>query len=305
MMAKTTPAQRTVRLILASAALVLPTLSLVPFGGLYLWEKGYLLAWALFAFVLTSAVFLLNLWLARTPPASISQPLDATPVGDAAIPDPSWSPAERRAWSDVTALAARVDIERLESPQSFIGLAAETIEVVARRLHPDKHDSVWQFTVPEAMTITEQVSRRLNSFAYTHVPFGDRLTLAQIRAIYGWRGAMDYAEKAYDVWRLVRMINPATALTHEARERLSRALVTWGREHITRRIAEAYIEEVGRAAIDLYGGRLRSGAAPSAEETEHAEPQLTPPPRSRFAAGRQAVSAAARGARSLFRSRKR
>ena len=36
-------------------------------------------------------------------------------------------------------------------------------------------------------------------------------------------------------------------------------MVQWGRAHLQRQVAEAYIKEVGRAAIDLYGGRLSVG----------------------------------------------
>ena len=300
-----TPAQNKARLLIAIAALILPTLSLVPLGGLYLWEKGYLLYWAFGAFLVTSSISLWNYWLMRPRLDQVqTSPAGTVEVSEAADPDPRWSPAERSAWADVLAKAAKVDTDKLQSVDAFVTLAAETIEVVARRLHPGRDDSVWQFTVPEAMTITEQVSRRLSRFMHTHVPFGDRLTLAQVLAVYRWRGAIDVAEKAYDVWRLVRLANPATAMTHEARERLSKAMFSWGREHVTRRIAETYIEEVGRAAIDLYGGRLRG----SSEALEQPSPpveayEATKP--SRFSTGKKALSAAARGTRSLFRSRKR
>ncbi len=31
----------------------------------------------------------------------------------------------------------------------------------------------------------------------------------------------------------------------------------WGRDAVTRKLTDAYVLEIGRAAIDLYGGRLR------------------------------------------------
>jgi len=308
-----TPAEKTARFIVMLAALSLPTLSLVPLGGMYLWEKGYLLVWAIAALFVIGGVSAWNYWLMRPRMENpVSSERYTVPEVDAAAPDPRWSSQEKQAWSDVLTMAARVDVNRLQSVDAFVDLGTKTIEVVAQRLHPGKDDPVWQFTAPEAMTIAEQVSRRLGAFVHTHVPFGDRLTLAQIRSAYRWRGAIDVAEKAYDVWRMVRMVNPATAMTHEARERLSRALLTWGKEHVTRRIAEAYIEEVGRAAIDLYGGRLRNvaqlatgtetGAVPS--DTTLAPPKLTRT-QSRIASGRQAIGAAVRGTRSLFRPRKR
>jgi predicted GTPase len=76
-------------------------------------------------------------------------------------------------------------------------------------------------------------------------------------AIYRWKGTIELAEKAYDLWRLARFINPLSAATHEVRERLSREMLQWGRDHIARRLAATYVKEIGRAAIDLYGGRLR------------------------------------------------
>ena len=42
------------------------------------------------------------------------------------------------------------------------------------------------------------------------------------------------------------------------RQRLARQMLAWGQTHVTERLARAYVEEVGRAAIDLYGGRLKS-----------------------------------------------
>ncbi len=88
------------------------------------------------------------------------------------------------------------------------------------------------------------------------VPFGDRLTVSQMLALYRARGLGDIASKAYDVWRIVRLANPAAAVTNEVRERLTKAVLSWGRDQVSRRLVEAYVEEIGRAAIDLYGGRL-------------------------------------------------
>jgi predicted GTPase len=45
-------------------------------------------------------------------------------------------------------------------------------------------------------------------------------------------------------------------MTQEVRERLSHSLYEAGREHLARRLAQQYVREVGRAAIDLYGGHL-------------------------------------------------
>ena len=59
-MAKSSSATSAARYILIATALLLPTLSLVPLGGLYLWEKGYILWWALAALICVGAVALMQ-----------------------------------------------------------------------------------------------------------------------------------------------------------------------------------------------------------------------------------------------------
>lgn len=249
-----------VRLALIAMALAVPTLSLIPLGGVLLWQKGWLLPWAVCALAVVAIVSFMEVRLldraARAPQSDLA---DIDPGGMASA---GWTVRERQAWSDVVALSRRIDTDKLVDTQAFMDLATCTIGAVAKRLHAGKADPVWQFTMPEALAICERVSRRLAEFVDTHVPFGDMLTLAQLRTAYRWRGAVDVAERAYDVWRVLRLANPATAATHEARDRLSRALLAWGRDQVTLKLAQSFVEEVGRAAIDLYGGRLRS-ASPS------------------------------------------
>lgn len=251
------PAEVRGRLILLSLGLLLPTLSLVPLGGLYLWDRGWLLWWALAALSAVGLIVFLErrlIW-----PASRT-----VPPGEALTQQTqTYSPREEAAWRDVLDIAQRIEPDKLDSQQAVIDLGLSTVETVARRLHPEKDDPLWQFTMPEALAISERVSRRLAGFVTTHIPFGDRLTLANFFTVYRWRGALGVAEKAYDVWRILRLANPVTAATNEARERLSRAMLQYGKEHVTRQLAAGFVEEVGRAAIDLYGGRLRVVGAPS------------------------------------------
>jgi predicted GTPase len=253
-------AERRTRVVMILLGLLIPTLSLVPFGSVWLWQQGYLLYWAVFALLSIVGTY----WLQRYafPPPPKSQPASTPPAvtGDAGL-EHGWSPLEEQAMSDVLALANSVDPERMTTWDGAVELGREAIEIVAKRLHPERRDPVWQFTPPEALAIVERVSRRLRLFTVDKVPFGDRITVAQALTLYRWRGAADYAEKAYDIWRILRLANPITAVTHEARERLSGELVQWGRNEVAGRLAQAYVREIGRAAIDLYSGRLRVTSA--------------------------------------------
>lgn len=113
---------------------------------------------------------------------------------------------------------------RLENVQNFVDVARKTIAVVARRLHAGSTQPEWQFAMPEGLAIIERLARRLGHFSQSHTPFADRLTLAQRRSISGTRSVLDVAAKLYDIWRVVRMANPATAATAEARERMTKAI---------------------------------------------------------------------------------
>lgn len=256
-----TPARRSARIILIISALLLPTLSLVPLGGMYLWDKGWLLWWALGALVAVGIAVLMQRSL-LSQATQVAEDVTAAPAGGTLE---YRTRLETLAWSDVRSIATNVDIDKLDDADAIIALGQKTVDAVARRLHPEKPDAVWRFTLPQALAISERVSARLGKIVDTRIPFGDRLTVAQLLSVYGWRRYIGVAEQAYDIWRVIRMANPATAVTHEARERLSRALMNWGKEHVSRRIAEAFVEEVGRAAIDLYSGRLPTGGGGSGE----------------------------------------
>ena len=247
----------TLRWTLIGLGIFLPILTLIPLGSLWLWQSGWLIPWAIGATLTTTTIYLALRWL-TAPTATRSQDTGETAGGH--IPsaaDPGWTPAEQVAWHKVQAIAAGVSPETLHSREAALALGLQTIEAVALSLKPERRDPLLQFTAPEALALIERVSTRMNGFVRDNVPFSDKLTVAQVVALYRWRGAIETAEKAYGVWRAIRVLNPATAIASELRERLSKEIMSWGREHIARRLASAFVEEIGRAAIDLYGGRLR------------------------------------------------
>ncbi|MGH6814374.1 MAG: GTPase family protein [Hyphomicrobiaceae bacterium] len=257
------------RMSLVALGMALPMITLVPFGSVWLWQQGYLLPWALAACASTFLAFLLQLWLFRRLPQSTL----GAPPAERAVADSSWTPQERAAWEAVETLAGTVTPDRIASRDAAIALALRTVETVARRIHPEVKDPLWEFTVPEALALIERVSNKLRLFVDDNVPLGDRLTVAHMLRLYRWRGVVEVAEKAHGIWRLVRLLNPVTAVTHEMREQMSNRLYAWGKEHVAKRLAQGYVEEVGRAAIDLYGGRLAVAheqmAAHVSEASEH------------------------------------
>jgi predicted GTPase len=238
-------------LALLAIALLLPAASLIPLGTLWLWEHGYILDWALGTVVVVAGAYYLQRNLIVPVPAT-SPDLEDVDSGDE-----GWTPRQAEAWDHVLTLASRVPADRMTSRDGVLNLGLETIELVAKRLHPERRDPLLQFTVPEALAVVERASNGLRTFIVGTFPLGDRVTVAQLMWLYRWRGAVNLVEKGYHLWRIVRLLNPLSAATQELRERFTRQIYAMGREHLARRLARAYVREVGRAAIDLYGGNLR------------------------------------------------
>ena len=241
------------RTLLLVVALLLPTVSLIPLGGLWLWQQGYVVYWGIATCIVVTGLYYLEKRLLTGPAPATPRPEEPTDVAS----DPAWSPLQSAAWDDVIALSSAVNAERLSSRDAALNLGLETVETVARRLHPERKDPLLQFTVPEALAVVERASNGLRDFVTKTFPLGDRITVAQLMWVYRWRGAINLVEKGHDLWRIVRLLNPASAATQELRERFTRQIYDAGREHLARRLARAYVKEVGRAAIDLYGGSLR------------------------------------------------
>lgn len=239
-------------------AAVLPLLVAVPFGWLWLWENGYLVHWLAATVLISVAVFagqrLIVHRLARVrgrDQAGFEADETAqSPTGGASV-------REEEAWAVVEARAQSVDPDSLTSREAILKLGLETIEDVAGAMHPQEKDPLWNFTVPEALALVEQVSARLRPVVADSIPLGDRLTVGQVIRLYRWRSLVDTGQKLYDLWRIFRLANPLAAASQEIRERMSKKAIQQLRQDLARRLAALYVREVGRAAIDLYSGRLR------------------------------------------------
>ena len=122
------------------SGMALPMLTLVPFGSFWLWQNGYIVPWAISAFLLTCAAYVLQRRLLGGIP---DHEASRAPI---AISDAcqDWTPAETAAWTQVETLAAKAGPEDLASRDAAIALAIKTVKVVAASLHPERRDPLWQ-----------------------------------------------------------------------------------------------------------------------------------------------------------------
>ncbi|TVP87042.1 MAG: GTP-binding protein HSR1 [Thioalkalivibrio sp.] len=240
--------------------LVLPFLLLIPLGVLWLWQEGWLLWWLTGAAILALVGYLPAWWWRRGQRERLQaeggeeRPPDSEPGTE-------WSPRDLEAWQEVRQIAAGVDRDIVTDRDRLLGAARETIERVARHYHPEERDPIWSFTVPELLMLTERVSVRLRMVVTDHVPAAHLVEAGHLLRIWGYRpmaaSGMRVFRHLHNAWRVTRMTNPVAALLAEARQRLVGAAMTEAGDWLRSEGARIWVEEVGRASIELYSGRLR------------------------------------------------
>ena len=235
----------------------LPWLSLLVLGIVWLWQGGHVWIWALAA----AAIGLLSwpLWYSVKRRSSEEA---RTALGDLAQPSREWHVAERDAWALVLAIADETAPLNFTEIDPLMAVARHTIETVARRLHGDAEDAWARFSLPEALLLTERLCRDLRREALRRIPgvrgvkLSHMLWLHSQHERYGRLARLGW-KLGYGLWRGVRAaINPLQAVGQEVSsvvfDRTAGILSLRVRSYATR----LFVLEVGRAAIDLYSGRL-------------------------------------------------
>ncbi|SEP58420.1 hypothetical protein SAMN05421693_101141 [Ectothiorhodospira magna] len=246
-------------LVSALGLALVPVLALIPFGALWLWQQGWLLYWLGIAAVLGGLVYGVGWWLQwRIRQGREAGTTDEAPVS---APDEDWSGRDLAAWATVQRLAAEAAPAILSDQQQMLATARNTIEQVARHYHPEEKHAVWGFTMPEALLLTERVSARLRRVMLDHVPGAHMIRASQVMRLWELQPAVRTSARWFGhlsrVYRTVRWVNPATAALAAAREKMIAAMLGEAGDYLQRRGARIWVEEVGRAAIELYSGRLR------------------------------------------------
>lgn len=248
--------------LLPAAGLLLaaPVAVVLVAGFVWLWDRSWFLWWLVGAAALSAIAWgALRLWERAL---RASGKIDGEALTEA---DPTWSPHERAAWEEVQRLSHEADASALTDHRALLATAQQTIEAVSRHYHPEHADPTLEFTVPELLLLTERVSARMRVLLLDHVPYSHRLKAGQLLRVWGYRPlaarVLAHSRTVYSLMRVLRIANPLSAVTAELRDHVVNDIYDTLQSHVRSRIVRLWIEEVGRAAIDLYSGRLRIDAA--------------------------------------------
>ncbi|MEZ5752543.1 MAG: hypothetical protein R3D60_11430 [Paracoccaceae bacterium] len=257
-----------------AAVLGVPFLITSGLGFAWLHERGWLV-WFILATTGFYALVQIGLVLSRR----LNKP---DPLEDLQGPEPEaeWSPRERAAFDR----ARQAIAQRIAAPLAWAELPSEglaIVESVAADLS-DGRRGMLDFTMPEALLLTERVALRYRAFLLRNVPYSDRLS---VRSMYWLWQKQETAITAWEggslVWRGVRfLLNPTVGLLREAERALATNLQGRLTERFQREAQIVLLEEIAQAAIDLYSGRLRF------TDTELAQHDIDDAPAATLAVGR-------------------
>ncbi len=239
--------------------LALPWIALFGLGFLWLWQNGGVLVWAL----TSAALGILGVPLRILVRRRAERRMAALKAADV-FPEEGWNTEETEAWAKVQELARNATPLDFDDRARAEALVWEVVEHVARHFHPTQSDPMARVTLPEALLLTEQVAGRLRRWV-AQWPGASRIRISD--ALWAQRMVERYgagARAAYSIgetlYRVGRMINPLQAAAQEAARYAAGTTGSFLSENMRRRATTQLIQETGRAAIDLYSGRLRLSA---------------------------------------------
>jgi predicted GTPase len=246
--------------LIAGLLLAVPLLTVLASGVVWLLERDWFLVW--FGAAAAGTVVAWFALRARHVPFRQTSAAARAPVSE---PDTGWSPHELAAWEAVGRLSAEADAGMLGSRRALLAAAERTIDAVAAHYHPGQPSPALEFTVPELLLLTERVSARLRLLILEQVPYSHRLKARHVLRAWGYQPVLAkmfrHGRTAYGVLRVVRAVSPLGALAAEVRDYVVNDLYRNLEAHVRLKLVRMWIEEVGRAAIELYSGRLRVDSA--------------------------------------------
>jgi uncharacterized protein len=146
-------------------AVAVPWLSLLALGSVWLWQGGHVWAWSI-----ATAVLGLLAWPLSRSVQRRAKSEARVALADLAEPSRGWNGVERDAWAAVLEIADTTAPFSFTEMKPLVTSARQTVEVVARRFHPEAHTAWAQFSLPEFLLLTERLCRDVRREALRHIP---------------------------------------------------------------------------------------------------------------------------------------
>jgi uncharacterized protein len=161
--------------------------------------------------------------------------------------------------------------------------ALALIKATAENYHDKGSRKELAFSIPELLMMVEEISRRYRLLLKTHVPFIEHTRLSLLAQGYdnkeklmsGYRSA----KWVWNSYRIVRLVNPLTAVLAELRSQVIGKMMTQVSAEFQLKLKQALLQEAVSVAIDLYSGRFRvqeHHQATQGQDSKNMAPPLEP-----------------------------
>ncbi|MFZ1386309.1 MAG: dynamin family protein [Thiolinea sp.] len=231
----------------------IPIVVVVGFGIVSIYREGYLLPFVLLITVLTFLAAVPMFLLRR----QVKKGIDSQDLSGEAWVKASkdWTPFDLQVWLQLNKsieekLAANADWSMMR------GYTLDLAALAAAQYHPARARRELAFTIPEALRMTEEVSRRYRLLIMQHVPLVEKLNLSMMRMVYDHRDKQETIQNVWNVYRVIRAFTPA-GLIAEARGQLLDHVFTGLKDEVQAKLKQALLQEVASVVIDLYSGRFK------------------------------------------------
>ena len=262
---------------LLAIALILPVLILGVFGLVALIDYGYILHFVALLAVCALLITALRWTLQRPTPGTVPLAEEGLVTASA-----DWGDYDTRVWDRLNRKIA----EQLEENAQWCHLqehALALIKAAAENYHNKGSRKELAFSIPELLMMVEEISRRYRLLLKTHVPFIESTRLSLLAQGYdnkenlmsGYRSA----KWVWNSYRIVRLVNPLTAVLAELRSQVIGKMMTQVSAEFQLKLKQALLQEVVSVAIDLYSGRFRGkehDQATPGQDSKNMAPPLEP-----------------------------
>lgn len=231
----------------------IPILVVIGFGVVSIYREGYLLAFTLLITLLTFLAAVPLFFLRHQVKKGINtKDLNGEPWVQASK---DWTAFDLHIW----ALLNKSIEEKLANNADWAMMRPYSLELAssaAAQYHPTRTRRELAFTLPEALRMTEEVSRRYRLLIMQHVPLVEKLNLSMMLMVYDQRNKQETIQKIWNAYRIIRAFTPA-GLIAEARGQLLDHVFTGLKDEVQAKLKQALLQEVASVVIDLYSGRFK------------------------------------------------
>lgn len=230
--------------VLLTLVWLLPLLVPYGFGLVALRREGQLWLWMSIMLGVSVLLMLVSRWIRRQPHGIEVQQSDA-----------GAADSEQRARKAIAEMLEAVDGSEVANGRTVEALLRQVLATVAKAWYPDTRDAELQFTLPEALALTEHLAHRFRIAiredfpALSHVRISHAVSLQRHAAP---------ARMLLNVWRVGRFaLNPVGSLFSELRRGVVRTMTPVVMDSMRTKASALLVRETGEAAILLYSGSFR------------------------------------------------